>query len=145
MKKEIQRQIHLDFHTSEFIEDIGIDFNPTEFGETLKNAHVNSVTLFARCHHGWLYYPSKKHPHLIHPNLNNKNLLIEQIEACHKQGIKAPIYTTVPWDGRVMRENPEWLSLDENGEFIDTLNIPKPHSDNTFCLTTEPCKLFQLP
>ncbi|UPO98699.1 beta-galactosidase trimerization domain-containing protein (plasmid) [Cetobacterium somerae] len=143
MKKEIQRQIHLDFHTSEFIEDIGIDFDPTEFGETLKNAHVNSVTLFARCHHGWLYYPSKKYPHLIHPNLKNKNLLIEQIEVCHKQGIKTPIYTTVQWDGRVMRENPEWLSLDENGEFIDTQNIPKPHFYNTICLNTEYRQFFK--
>lgn len=143
MKKEIQRQIHLDFHTSEFINDIGADFNLAEFGETLKNAHVNSVTLFARCHHGWLYYPSKKHPHLVHPHLKNKNFLIEQIDACHKLGIKAPIYTTVQWDGRIMREHPEWLSLDENGEFIDTQKVPKPHFYNTICLNTQYRKFFK--
>lgn len=143
MKKEIQRQVHLDFHTSEFIQDIAADFNPEEFAQTLKNASINSVTLFARCHHGWLYYPSKKHPHLIHPHLKNKNFLIEQIDACHRAGIKAPIYTTVQWDGRIMRENPEWLSLDENGEFIDTQRVPKPHFYHTICLNSEYRQFFK--
>ena len=74
-----QRQVHLDFHTSEHIPNIGIDFKKEEFAEQLKKAHVDSITCFARCHHGWLYYPSKKHPELIHPELKNHNLLLEQI------------------------------------------------------------------
>ncbi len=54
------RQIHLDFHTSEMIPDIGAEFDPDEFGDTLVRAHVNSITCFARCHHGWNYYRSEK-------------------------------------------------------------------------------------
>jgi hypothetical protein len=42
------RQIHLDFHTSESIESIGLDFDPDEFAQTLLKANVNSITLFAR-------------------------------------------------------------------------------------------------
>lgn len=130
------RQVHLDFHTSEFIPSVGEDFSMEEFGETLEKANVNSITCFGRCHHGWLYYPSKRFPELIHPNLKNRNLLLEQIEACHKRGIRVPIYTTAQWDGRIMREHPEWLSLDENGEYIDTQHVPEPHFYNTICLNS---------
>jgi hypothetical protein len=38
-------QIQLDFHNSSFISDIGIDFDPEAFAETLKSAHVDSMTL----------------------------------------------------------------------------------------------------
>ena len=48
------RQIHLDFHTSEFIDGIGSQFDPEEFAATLEKARVNSITCFARCHHGCL-------------------------------------------------------------------------------------------
>ncbi len=64
------RQVHLDFHTSEAISKIGAAFDPEEFAATLEKAHVNSITCFARCHHGWLYYdsqafPERRHPHQI--------------------------------------------------------------------------------
>lgn len=112
------REIHLDFHTNETIENIGINFHPEEFVKTLKNAHVNSVTLFARCHHGMLYYDSKKNPERIHPHLVNKNLLKDQIEACHKADIRTPIYTTVQWDYYTAQRHREWLCIDENGQSI---------------------------
>ena len=95
MEKLNFRQIHLDFHTSEYIDDIGIDFDSNKFAQTLDKAYVNSITCFARCHNGWLYYPSRNKPDMIHPNLKNKNLLIEQIKACHELNIKVPICTTV--------------------------------------------------
>ena len=78
----------------------------------------------------------KKFPELIHPGLKNKNFLLEQIEACHKRGIKVPVYTTAQWDGRIMREHPEWLAVDENGEFIDTQGVPAPHFYHTICLNS---------
>ena len=77
MSKIRYRQVHLDFHTSEYIPDIAADFGKDEFAKTLEEAHVDSITCFARCHHGWLYYPSKKFPELIHPGLKNKNFLLE--------------------------------------------------------------------
>ena len=59
------RQIHLDFHTSEHIPAVGAAFDPADFVATLKAAHVNSITIFAKCHHGWSYYPTKVGaPHL---------------------------------------------------------------------------------
>jgi hypothetical protein len=46
------RQVHLDFHTSEQIPGVGSRFDGERFAETLKRAHVNSITCFSRCHHG---------------------------------------------------------------------------------------------
>lgn len=108
------RQIHLDFHTSEHIEGIGADFDPEEFAATLKAAHVDSITCFARCHHGWIYYDTKRNPERRHPQLV-RNLLAEQIEACHAHGIRVPVYTSVQWDHYTANEHPEWLVLDERG------------------------------
>jgi len=136
MKSISYRQVHLDFHTSEYIPDVGKDFDKNEFADTLEKAHVDSVTCFARCHHGWLYYPSRKYPELIHPNLKNHNLLPDQIEACHERNIKVPVYTTVQWDGRVMREHKEWLCIDENGQYINTQGVPAPHFYDTICLNS---------
>jgi hypothetical protein len=113
------RQIHLDFHTSERIENIGANFDPDEFVETLIKARVNSVTCFARCHHGWLYFDSRKFPERRHPHLQHE-LLNQQIKACHSHGIRVPIYITVQWDYYSATRHPEWVCLDANGKLIGT-------------------------
>ena len=112
------RQIHLDFHTSPHIENIADQFDPDAFAGELARAHVNSVTCFARCHHGMLYYDSAINPERIHPYLTRRNLLPEQIEACHKRGIRAPIYTTVMWDDFSANEHREWLLVDPEGRLM---------------------------
>ena len=52
------RQVHLDFHTSEKIPGIGSRFSKKQFQDALKTGHVNSITVFSKCHHGWAYHPS---------------------------------------------------------------------------------------
>lgn len=90
------RQIHLDFHTSEHIGEVGADFDPQQFVRVLQNGAVDSVTLFARCHHGWAYYPTKVGQ--PHPNLTRPDLLGEMVDACRAADIETPIYLTVQWD-----------------------------------------------
>jgi Hypothetical glycosyl hydrolase 6/Beta-galactosidase trimerisation domain len=113
------RQIHLDFHTSEHIESIGSNFDPDEFAETLVKAKVNSITCFARCHHGWLYFDSKNFPERKHPHLKN-SLLSQQIEACHSRGIRVPIYITVQWDHYTATRHPEWVGREASGAVSGT-------------------------
>ena len=112
------RQVHLDFHTSPDIEGIGANFDAEKFAETLEKAHVDSVTCFARCHHGLLYYDSKINPERIHPQLADKDLLAKQINACHSKGIRVPIYTTVQWDYYTACQHPEWRIVGEGGELV---------------------------
>lgn len=128
------RQVHLDFHTSEHIADIGAQFDPQEFVETLKRAHVNSITCFARCHHGWIYYDTKAFPERRHPHLT-RNLLKEQIEVCHANGIRVPIYVTVQWDHFTANLHPEWLIVDERGCPTRT-GLYEPGFYRSLCLNT---------
>jgi hypothetical protein len=106
------RQVHLDFHTSPLIEGIGEDFDAEQFARTLREAHVDSVTCFAVCHHGLSYYPTTigtMHPHL------KRDLLGEQVEACHRQGIRVPAYITVVWAEEQANQHPEWRQIRKDG------------------------------
>jgi hypothetical protein len=127
------RQIHLDFHTHAAIDGIGAEFNPLEFADTLAKASVNSINLFARCHHGYLYYQSKRFPQFQHPHLKG-DLLREQIAACHERGIKAPIYVSVQWDALQAELHSEWLVRAPDGK----VNIPAfaPGFYNNLCLNS---------
>jgi hypothetical protein len=103
------RQIHLDFHTSEHISGVGEHFDPLDFVTTLKNAHVDSITVFAKCHHGWSYYPTKIGR--VHPNLVRPDLMGDMINALKDADIESPVYITVQWDEQTAREHPEWRVL----------------------------------
>lgn len=105
-----KRTIHLDYHTGPFIKDVGKDFDPEKFAYTFKEAHVDSVTLFAMCHHGHLYY-NTSHP-ARHPGLpEDLNLLEQQVEALHRAGIRAPVYLSVLCNEFAANEHPEWIAL----------------------------------
>jgi hypothetical protein len=112
------RQIHMDFHTSELIAGVGSQFDADEFADVLAAAHVNQVCCFARCHHGMMYYDSKRNPELVHPHLANRNMLIEQIAACHKRGIRVPIYTSIQFDHYTSRKHQEWITRNEDGSIF---------------------------
>ena len=106
------RQIHLDFHTSPLIPDVGADFDPDLFARTLERARVNSVTVFAKGHHGMSYYDTAvgvKHPAL------RCDMLGEMVCACHERGIRVPAYISVTWDEWAAKNRPEWLALDRDG------------------------------
>jgi len=108
------RQIHLDFHTSELIPDVGAAFDADAFAATLADAHVNWVTLFAKCHHGLSYYPTKVGN--VHPSLKF-DLLGAQIEACRRRGIVTPAYISVRVDENNARIHPEWIGHLKDNKF----------------------------
>ncbi len=109
------RQIHLDFHTSERVPGIGSHFDPEAFGRVAAEAHVNSMTIFSKCHHGWSYHPTevgKIHPHL------EFDLMRAQLDALHARDILAPIYLSAGWDELAAREHPEWRVMTPEGAMI---------------------------
>ena len=113
------RQIHLDFHTSEHIPAVGADFDAGAFVATLQAAHVNSVTLFAKCHHGWSYYPTNiGQPH---PTLTRPDLLGEMVAALRTADIDTPLYLTVQWDELTARQHPEWRVLSASNRYANGL------------------------
>ena len=102
------RQVHLDFHTSEAIADIGSRFSKENFRECLLKGHINSITLFAKCHHGWAYFPSEANK--MHPGLNF-DLLSSEIEVCKELGVAWPIYISAGLDEKYLHDHPEHVQL----------------------------------
>ena len=115
MHKLRYRQVHLDFHTSPLISNIGKQFDKAHWQKTLNDAHVNSITCFATCHHGWSYFDTetgKKHPNLTF------DLLRAQFEACKEIDINVPVYITAGVNNMVAYEHPEWREVGPDGQYI---------------------------
>lgn len=111
-KSEGTRQVHLDFHTSEQLKNIGKNWKKDEWQQRLNDGHVNSINIFAKGHHGWCYYNTevgKRHPNL------DFDLLKAQIDACHEIGITTQAYVTVGWNVLDAREHPDWVSTAKDG------------------------------
>ncbi len=124
------RQVHLDFHTSEWIDHIGSEFDRKDFQEKLIRGHVDSITLTAKCAHGWSYCSSQtieRHPHL------KFDLLKEMIDAAHEIDVKTPVYVSVGLDEKSVRDHPEWLirGADERTTWVASLADAGWHR---FCL-----------
>jgi hypothetical protein len=128
------RQIHLDFHTSPHIPGIAADFDAGEFIDTLQDGRVNSITVFARCHHGYCYYPTQvgtPHPHLERPDL-----LGEMVAACRAVGIRVGGYTTVTWDELAWETHPEWRHITPAGRIGGPAGSPLQPGWKNMCMNT---------
>ncbi|GAA3634810.1 hypothetical protein GCM10022200_17580 [Microbacterium awajiense] len=121
------RSVHLDFHTSPLIRPIADRFDPAEFAERFVRLGVDSVTLFAKCHHGQLYYRTDRPE--THPGLGDGDLLREQVEALRAVGIRSPLYISVLFDEQAAADHPEWVAQDEHGRpvRVDSHGVPGWH------------------
>lgn len=114
------RQVHLDFHTSEHIPGIGERFDKAQWQTVLRLGNVNQINIFAKCHHSWCYYPTQAGR--IHPHLGF-DLMGAQIEACHEIGVVCPIYVTVGWSAFDAETHPEWCVHNRDGSIHATGNL----------------------
>lgn len=125
------RHVHLDFHTSEHVPGVGKRFSPAQFRKALTLGRVNHITLFAKCHHSWSYYPTRAG--MVHPTLKI-DLLGQQLDVCHKMGVRAPIYYTVGWSANDAARHPEWKALRKDGSVanfsVDTKAKPDDKRPN---------------
>ncbi len=99
-----KRQVHLDFHTNGTLK-VGHNFSKEQFCSALKAGHVNSITVFSKCHHGWSYHPTQEN--IMHPGLEF-DLLGEQLKACKEIGVNAPVYISAGFDEKDYKKHPEW-------------------------------------
>jgi hypothetical protein len=142
------RQIHLDFHTSEHIPGVGANFDADDFVKTLKAAHVDSITVFSKCHHGWSYHPTKVGK--PHPNLARPDLLGDMVTALKAADIDAPIYISVQWDELSAREHPEWRVMSATNRYQHALPADPSSAKNlspawhTICLNHQGYRSYLL-
>lgn len=127
------RQIHLDFHTSGDIPDIGKKFDKQHWQKTLKDAAVDSITSFSLCHHGWSYHPTKvgtMHPHL------KFDLLRAQIDASHEIGVNVPVYLTAGVNNVASALNPAWREINSEGRYASWTPNPLTPGFHKLCFNT---------
>ena len=99
------RQVHLDFHTSGLL-SVGKEFSKEQFAAMLKAGHVDSITVFSKCHHGWSYHPTNVNE--THPGLDF-DLLGAELEVCRELNVNAPVYISAGYDEKELEKHPEWL------------------------------------
>ena len=129
------RQIHLDFHTSEHIPGIGSAWDKKHWQEMLKRGHVNSINVFAACHHGWSYYNTKigkRHPHLM----EGFDLTRTQLDACAEVGIHTQVYCTVGVNNRIACEHSEWRCINQHGTYHGWSQRPTEPGFHQLCFNT---------
>jgi len=115
-----RRKIHLDFDNGANVRGVGCDFDPDEFAATLVRARVDAIVVFAKCVHGYCYYPSVLGP--VHPALVEPDLLGRQVAAARAAGIEVHAYYPYAWDELLAERHPEWLLVKRDG----TTHRPPP-------------------
>ncbi len=144
------RQIHLDFHTAAQCQGVGEQFDAASFVETLQMGHVDTINLFAKCHHGYSYYPTQIGT--MHPNLKF-DLLGAQVEALHRADIRCPIYVSVKWDDLSGSQHPDWVCVGRDGRLVmrppasgiwgwTTLDISTSYGEFFLSQVEEICRRF---
>ncbi len=126
------RQVHLDFHTSEKIDGIGSKFDKEQFQAALKAGHVDSITVFSKCHHGWAYHPTKANQ--MHPGLKF-DLLKAEIEAAHEIGVKTPVYLSAGMDEKYVQTHREYAVRGQDESTCWPSNFMQP-GFHRLCMNT---------
>ncbi len=127
------RQIHLDFHTSPHIPEIGAAFDKQKWQKTLQAGHVDSITCFAVCHHGWSYYDTEvgeRHPHL------DFDLLRAQFDACKEIDVNVPIYITAGVNNWASEKHPEWREVGYDGRYMGWVSNLTDAGFHTMCFNS---------
>ena len=144
------RQVHLDFHTSPAIPGIGKAFDKKLWQERLQMGHIDSITCFSCCHHGYSYHPTRVG--VMHPGLDF-DLLRAQIDACHEIDVKVPIYITAGVNNMVAEREPGWREVNFEGRYVGwqpspvlpgfkSLCFNSPYMDYLCALIEEAARLF---
>ncbi len=160
MRRLPTRQVHLDFHTSEFMENVGGQFDKKQFQAALQEGHINSITVFGKCHHGYHYFPTRVGT--IHPGLApGRDLAGEMMDACHEIGVYAPLYLTLGWSALDAEQHPEWIARAKDGSCMSSVydfdappDAPRPfcswihlcsaggYRDYLYAMTKEVCERY---
>ncbi len=95
---------------------MGRDFEPAAFARMLREAEVDSVTMFARCNLGFAYYPTQIG--IGYPGLQ-RDLLGEMTAACREEGIAVLAYFNAGLDHEHALRHREWCKVSKEGKVYD--------------------------
>jgi hypothetical protein len=100
---------HITDHDDSFLSRL----DPEVFVRTVKQTGADSVMVYACCHNGNCYYPSRVGT--MHRNLKGRDFFGETVRLLRKEGITPRAYYTVVYIRRVARANPSWRVCQVDG------------------------------
>lgn len=111
--KKCFSRLLIDNHITEDDPRFMAGFDPAEYVAMVKKAGVDSAMVYACCHNGNCYYPTKVGH--MHDNLKGRDIFRETVCGLKKAGIAAIAYYTVIHHNRSAIDNPQWTMVDAVG------------------------------
>ena len=114
--RPMKRAVHIDFHTMPRISDFQNNFDAADLAETLYQAKVDYVNVFARCNIGFSYYPTKlgtPYPYMT------GDLLGDTIRECHKRNIGVTAYINAGLNHELLTERMDFMRVDGKGRVYE--------------------------
>jgi hypothetical protein len=112
--KNCYARLLIDNHITECDDSFMTRFDPGNYADMAQKAQVDSAMVYACCHNGNCYYPTKVGH--MHKNLEGRDIFGETIECLKKENILPIAYTTVIFHNDSAINNPQWRMKDVNGK-----------------------------
>lgn len=107
----------VDNHITDLNPEYMSKFDPAEYITTVKNSGVDSVMLYACCHNGNCYYPTKcGHQH---KGLKGRDIFGETVQGLRDAGIVPIAYYTVIFHNDSAKRFPHGVPVDRSGSTYD--------------------------
>ena len=105
--KGVYRRNLVDIHVADWNDDFMAKFNPDEYYNNMKKAHVQSPMIYLQSHTGISYYPSKSgYTHKYFKK--NPRKMNELIDKCQAGGMKVVAYYSLIFNNWAAATHPEW-------------------------------------
>ena len=122
MKKEkwyqgSYRRFLVDSHITDDKPEFMAQFEPSQFVDSIKRAHVDSAMICACCHNGNCYYPTRVGH--MHKNLHGRDVFGENVRLLRKEGIVPVAYYTVIYHNESAQKHSDWRLTYKDGRQHD--------------------------
>jgi hypothetical protein len=116
MKKCYSRLL-IDNHITDLKPEFMRRFDPAEYVRMVKTAGVDSAMIYACCHNGNCYYPTKVGH--MHANLDGRDIFGETVAGLNAAGITPIAYYTIVFHNDSAKNHQAWRMQDINGKQSD--------------------------
>lgn len=107
---EAYSRILVDNHITEDNPRFMSEFDPAQYAAMMKKARVDSAMIYACCHNGNCYYPTKVGH--MHRNLNGRDIFGETVKLLKKEGIVPIAYYTAIYHNNAAKNHSKWRTKD---------------------------------
>lgn len=111
---EAYSRMLVDNHITEEKPSFMSKFDPAQYVAMMKTAGVDSSMVYACCHNGNCYYPTKVGH--MHCNLNGRDIFGQTIDLLRRENIIPIAYYTAIFHNQSARDNPDWRQIDCLGQ-----------------------------